>query len=313
MAFFTKVTPLAAAVAAGVKLCARFADAKVATTSAVLDRNALAIAGGDDAALAAAEATVRNRLDRESTLTAAIAENNVQVAQFKAMEDEEADHKARSETVIQIHKQLAEIERAERELFAAISRMKTVTEWAHLIVPEAAGVQSFLTVAEQQIPDAMALINRCIREHAAAILRREASATMRKVEVPVKLVVVMPPTQMVFSLHAITWIDHAGAQRVLSKWNDAELPISEALFALKAKLAVLPTDERCKKLRGLSQGHPEPSWLNNLTTKIGPNIEGSDTGNDSVAPQAAVDPIKASSPFTVVDRGPEYQLRGKGN
>jgi hypothetical protein len=109
-----------------------------------------------------------------------------------------------------------------------------------------------------------------------------------------------PTLTAVFATHALTWIDENGSQRIIGKWRDIELPEPAAAFALQARLAVLPNDPMCSKSRGQSPGHPEPSWLNNLDTKIGPNIQG-------VPP---VDPIRSSAgPFTVVDRGPATQMK----
>jgi hypothetical protein len=113
-----------------------------------------------------------------------------------------------------------------------------------------------------------------------------------------------PILTAVFATHALTWIDENGSQRILGKWRDIELPEATATFALQAHLAVLPNDPMCAKSRGQSPGHPEPSWLNNLDTKVGPNIQGSGDGTPSV------DPIRSSAgPFTVVDRGPATQMK----
>jgi hypothetical protein len=113
-----------------------------------------------------------------------------------------------------------------------------------------------------------------------------------------------PKLTAVFSSHALTWIDEKGSQRIIGKWHDVELPEAAAAFALKANLAVLPNDPVSAKSRGQSSGHPEPSWLNNLDTKVGPNIPGN---ADSTPP---ADPIRSSAgPFTIVDRGPAIQMK----
>lgn len=113
-----------------------------------------------------------------------------------------------------------------------------------------------------------------------------------------------PNLTAVFSSHALTWIDEKGSQRTIGKWHDVELPEAAAAFALQARLAVLPNDPVSAKSRGQSSGHPEPSWLNNLDTKVGPNIPGS---SDRMPP---VDPIRSSAgPFTVIDCGPAVQMK----
>jgi hypothetical protein len=113
-----------------------------------------------------------------------------------------------------------------------------------------------------------------------------------------------PKLTAVFTTHALTWIDENGSQRIVGKWRDTELPEGVATFALQARLAVLPNDPMCAKSRGQSPGHPNPSWLNNLDTKVGPNIPGNGDGT------SPVDPIRSSAgPFTVIDRGPAIQMK----
>jgi hypothetical protein len=107
----------------------------------------------------------------------------------------------------------------------------------------------------------------------------------------------VPPTQTVFVWHAITWKDHDGMQRVLGKWNEASLPLEAAQFALAANLVVPIDDPRIGKLRGQSPGHPEPNWLNDLDTKIGPNIPGSQFC-------ARVDDAEKAEPFIRPHREP---------
>jgi hypothetical protein len=301
MALFQKANPLDVAVAARVKLRSRLALAEAAVTTATSAAHAHALAGADDGVLDADEATMRARVDRVKTLTAALTQADAQVTQLQVERDKAADYAVRIATVEAIEKKLAEIEVAQADLLASIARMNSLNAFAALYVPETNGVLAFLGMAQTQLPDAYRVIDRCLRDQAAAILRHEAPAALRQIVAPVKAVpVAKPPTQIVFTSHAITWRDYNGDQRVISKWRDAELPIAAAAFALKANLAMLPDDERTKKLRGLGQGHPEASWLNNIDTKIGPNVPTAMAGNGTTSPQSVHDPIVASSPFTVV-------------
>jgi hypothetical protein len=116
------------------------------------------------------------------------------------------------------------------------------------------------------------------------------------------LALAKPKVTAVFATHALTWIDENGSQRIVGKWRDVELPEVAATFALQVRLAVLPSDPMCAKSRGQSPGHPEVSWLNNLDTKVGPNIPGNGEGT------SAFDPINGG-PFTVVDRGAAIQMK----
>jgi hypothetical protein len=124
------------------------------------------------------------------------------------------------------------------------------------------------------------------------------------IEVPI-VAAPSPPTQQVFTLHAVTWLDHAGMQRVLSKWHDATLPIPAAAFALSAKLAVPVDDPGVGKLRGQSAGHPRSDWLNNLDTEIGPDIAGSQSArvtDAATAPTPFIRPRERNVPYVIQHR-----------
>jgi hypothetical protein len=112
-----------------------------------------------------------------------------------------------------------------------------------------------------------------------------------------------PPTRLVFTWHAISWTDADSNKRVMAKWNEASLPLEAAAFALKTGLAIEPDDPRCKAQRGLGSRHPEPSWINDLDTKIGPNIPGSQQSTRVDDPAASfIKPRQANAPYVIKHR-----------
>src|SRR5580692_8098575 len=75
-----------------------------------------------------------------------------------------------------------------------------------------------------QIDRRLAMTSKLLRQHAAAVLAGSASATMPK---PMEAYVAppahtKPPTQVLFCLRSVKWIDDAGQQRIAGKFEDAE-------------------------------------------------------------------------------------------
>lgn len=109
----------------------------------------------------------------------------------------------------------------------------------------------------------------------------------REPEALVPPTVVKPELVQVFTLKAIEWTDTNGMQRQSAKWHDVSLPPEAAQHALRLKLACPMSDQRRKQFHGQPQTHPhpEPAWLNNLDTVVGPDI----------ATQPALEPVLHSA------------------
>jgi hypothetical protein len=110
-----------------------------------------------------------------------------------------------------------------------------------------------------------------------------------------------PPELTLFTVFAITWIDHQGMQRRFGKWRDVDLSPKLTAFALKARVAAPLDDPRCK-MRNQSPGHSEPHWCNDLDAEIGPNI--------AIAQSARVDAAEpAPEPFIRRDRNTPFVIK----
>jgi hypothetical protein len=63
-----------------------------------------------------------------------------------------------------------------------------------------------------------------------------------------------PPTQALFCLRSVKWIDDAGQQRIAGKFEDAEVPVRLVGKALKCGACVPITDPRRRELHGTQGG-----------------------------------------------------------
>jgi hypothetical protein len=157
-------------------------------------------------------------------------------------------------------------------------------------------LHTFIVATREQIPDAKSLGCRLGQDYSSAVEHGSVPAKLKQPEAPPPKLppVARPQLATVFALHALTWRDEHGQQRTTAKWREVDLPPAAAAYALEAGLALLNTDPRCNAVRNQSPAHPEPGWCNDLDKKVGPNISDA---------QPAADPILASSPFQVLDRG----------
>jgi hypothetical protein len=304
MAFYSKSSPLDAAINRRDKLRNRIKNNDEAISAATANANALALNDAPDAELSVAENQVRDRVDRGKTLTAALVDADAQVLMHQRDEDDAADQKQRSATVIDCHKLIDELAKEGDVIAASASRLSGIAARIVPIAPEAGGLKSFSDVATQQIPEAVALLSRLIREHAAAVLRREAPSTVKKPEQPVTPPAVVLPVRMdLFCLRSVKYVDpDSGELIVVQKFQDGVFPPSFAKVAIEQKIAVRVSDPLRRQHHGAVAGHPEAALAFDLDAAM----------HEPKA--AAIDPIRASaptsptSPFKVVDRGPAIQM-----
>jgi hypothetical protein len=304
MALFAKSNPLDTAIAARDKLRNRLRDADAAILTATAAANALALNDASDSELSVAENQVRDRVDRVKTLTAALHESDAQILTLETERDEATDQKQRSATVVDCHKLIEELAKAGDVMAASASRMSGIAARIVPIAPEANGLKSFADVAAQQIPEAVALLSRLIREHAAAVLRRDAPSTLKTPEQPFTPPAVVHPVRMtLFCTRSVKHVDpDSGKLIVTQKFQDVEMPPTYAKVALDLKICVRVSDPMRKQHHGTYAGNADPALAFDLDAAI----------HEPKA--AAIDPIMASaptsptSPFTVVDRGPAIQM-----
>jgi hypothetical protein len=284
---------------AGEKLAARLAESEAAIVERRSAAEALALNGGDDAALDVAENRLRASMDRVATLQAAIISNNQQIASLEAERDMAADKKQRRETSAEVEKMASNLEEIGRDFDPIISRLIDVTERAKMFLYEAGGLHMFGANCKTQVPDAVVVIAGMLRAHAASVLGGHAPASILPPEViaPIPAPEAEKLTQ-VFLLNAVSYTDHAGNLQRVGKWLDHELPTHCADRALRLKLATQMDDPRRNQLKGYGGGHPEKSWCVNLDSEP---VAGTESGKPNQQEPA--------SQFTPVDRGPGFTLQ----
>jgi hypothetical protein len=302
MALFSKSSPLIAASAARDKLRNRLNEAQTAILAATAKASALALDNADDAALDAAEMLVRSRVDRVKTLTAALGESDEHVLALQREEDEAADQKQRSATAVDCHKLIEDLAKEGDVIAASASRLSGIAARIVPIAMEANGLKTFADVAIQQIPDAVTLLSRLVREHAAAVLRRDAPSTVKKPEVPFVPAAVAKPVRMdLFALRSVKYVDPDSRELVLiQKFQDGAFPPTFAKVALEQKIAVRISDPLRKQYHGSVGGHPDAALAFDLDLAM------------AEPKAAATNPILASapvSPFKPMDRGGPIQMK----
>jgi hypothetical protein len=303
MAFYSKPDPLTAAIDGRPKLVKLVQDAEAQLGAETLAVNSLV--GVDDATVEKAEARVteKNALVQRRLLH--LENADIEIARLKAEQDKAADQKQRNQTAIDCHKLIEALAETGDAMGAAAKRLSGIAARIVPIAPEAGGLQSFADVAEQQIPEAVALLSRLIREHAAAVLRRDAPPTVKKPEAPIVPAVVAEPVRMdLFAMRSVKYVDpDSGKLIVVQKFQDGVFPPSYAKVAIEQKVAVRVSDPVRKQHHGTTPGHANAELAFDLDAAM----------HEPKA--AAIDPIMASvptsptSPFTVVDRGPAIQIK----
>jgi hypothetical protein len=149
-------------------------------------------------------------------------------------------------------------------------------------------MKNFSDVLVQQIPEAVELLSRLIREHAAAILRKEAPSTVRKPEAPVVVPAVARPVRVtLFAMRSIKFTDpDSGKPIVAQKFSDAEMPPTFAKVAIENKICVRVTDPLRAQHNGTVSGHADPTLAYDLDAAMAEKAQG----------PRLVEPIRQSNP-----------------
>jgi len=282
--------------AALAKLAARHAAAE----SAILERRAeaqsLARDGADDGMLDIAEAALRGAQDRVVTLAAALADTKQQVVTLERVRAELADKKLRLETAAALDELAEELGRAGAAFDTGATQLVDINYRIAPIILDAHGLQAFAMNARAEVPAAVEMIARLLRERAAATLAGTAPAKLQTVA-PEPAAAPPPPvpeTERVFLQRHVKWTDTAGAVHLGQQYTDADLPRTVAARALKTGAAVpMAHPTRKKNHNSRPPRIPELSWCESLDA---------DTG------RSVVEPVKHSA-FERVDRGPSYSIR----
>jgi hypothetical protein len=305
MALFAKSKPLDTAVADRAKLFKLLQEAEAKIVDKTVAANDLANAGADDDTMKKAESEVTEAANLVKRRRLAVETKDAEIKTLEAERDQAADQKQRDATAIEYHKLIEELASEGAVIAASASRMAGIAARIIPMAPEANGMKNFADVLVAQIPEAVDLLSRLIREHIASVLRREAPATVKKPAAPFVSVVVAAPVRMtLFAMRPIKHTDpDSGKLIVTQKFADVEMPPTFAKVALEAKAAVRVSDPLRKQHHGTVAGHAEALHAFDLDLAM------------SEPKPVAADPILASpaptpsSPFTVVDRGGPIQMK----
>jgi hypothetical protein len=294
MAFFPKTDPLDAAVKKqhNHEKQLRLAEVKF---SECLKAVKQARDANDDAKLDIALANKRAAEDKVAALTEWLTDDRKDVTDLQAQADKIADEQTRAATAGETDAMKTEIKTVGHETIVAITKLANVAERAGMCVPEARGLHAFCVSSGTQIPDAVALIVKLLGDHSAAILAGSAPATLKRPEAPYVEKPVLPaPTQIVFCLRSIKWHDTERKQHLAGKFTDAYLPPQLVAKALKSGACIAISDPRRKQFHHTQNEQPRADTALDL---------------DADAEPKSIEPTMASSPFTVVDRGPAVQMK----
>jgi hypothetical protein len=298
MALFAKSNPLDTAITARDKPLKLFQDAEaqlVAETDAV---NALG--GADDATLEKAEARVTEKKALVKRRLLHLENADIEIKKLKAEQDEAADQNQRSATAIDCHKLIEELAKEGDFIAASASRLSGIAARIVPIAPEANGLKSFADVTTVQIPEAVALLSRLIREHAAAVLRKEVPSTVKKPDAPFVPPAVVKPVRMdLFCMRSVKYVDpDSGKLILIPKFQDGIFPPSYAKVALDLKACVCVSDPLRRQHHGTVSGHADVALALDLDEAM---------AEKSAGPKL-VEPIRQSNPQFIETIGPPKRV-----
>jgi hypothetical protein len=302
--FRSNSDPLAVAVTARDKLRTLLNEALTAHQSATTAANAVAADGGDHATMATAENRVRASVDIVSRRKDAISQADVKIVQLEAERDIAADKKQRAATWAEVVTMASDYEDIAREFDVVVDKLAGLSARSKTFLWESVGLNTFATTSKVQVAEAIVIVSQMLREHAGAVLRGDAPASINPAEV------IVPPVEperpkltLVFMLRPIVFPDPTtGAMQRVAKWIDVELPPVIAVRALKRKLATTMDDPKRGQLsKAFGGGYPELSWCVDLT---------SDASADAGMSQPDQQPNQSEPTiFTKIDRGGPIKMQ----
>jgi hypothetical protein len=295
MALFSKSDPTSTAQAAvdvAVKARARLdsqrADADAVLDAATLASNTLANDGADDEALGRAESKVSEADKMVKRRLLAVETKDSEIKTLEAARDAEADQKQRNETVVTCQRLESELVKEGELIAASAARFSDIAARIIPIAPEAHGLKGFSDVLVAQIPEAVELLSRLIREHAAAVLRREAPSKLKKPETLTVVPAVAKPVRIsLFAMRSVRFVDpDSKTLVVIQKFKDREFPPTYGKFALDQKIVVRISDPLRAQHDNSLAGHPDPALAYDLDAAMVETASG----------PRLVEPIRQSNP-----------------
>jgi hypothetical protein len=247
----------------------------------------------------------RNLLARRAT---AVEQKDAEMVTLKVARDEKLDRETRHKTSEECAERLRAAHAIGRKFDTMMDELAEYTAWAQPFVPEAGGLQGYCRASRQQIPETMELIGRLIATHAAAVLRGDAPATLRKPEIIVPPTIAPEaPTEHLFAMRPVRWKDAKGTTQVSQKFRDVYLTPAAAMRALATKACIQIGDPLRRQYHGTVGGSADPALAFDLDADPERNAE---------PILATVPPSPPDQQFKTSDyatRNPPHQLKIAGN
>jgi hypothetical protein len=139
------------------RLSAKLAECEEAITRQATLAKDCAVSG-DDAALDAAETSLRAAQDRASTLKTALLDVDQRLVELEWSKAEMADRKLRAETAAEVELLVRKLTEDGAAFVALAERLSQHTGRAAAIVFEATGINNIASVCKSQVPDALDMV-----------------------------------------------------------------------------------------------------------------------------------------------------------
>jgi hypothetical protein len=248
------------------RLAAKLSESEMSAAARRGEAQQLAYDNAEGSALARAQTALQAALGDVSIFGGALTKASAFLRTVETQYAELIDKKTRNQTAAEVAAMATDLENAAKKFDTAVAELAEIAGRAAMFCPDAHGLAAFATSSRVQVPPATQLTATVMRDYAAAVLRGEGRATLLKPDEAVVMPAPAPKpvTVRLFALKPVKWTDAAGMQRFIHKYNDVDLPETAAAIALGKGICAELTDPRRKQLKGLSPGHPQPSWCADL-------------------------------------------------
>jgi len=258
----------------------------------------LASEGASDAMLLAVEEAMRREQDRAATLIDAVGDADATIADLDRALAQIIDQRCRAETAAAVTALIDRWGPAAAEFTSSAGRLAELARESAVIVVDAHPMMVFLEAVQAQVLPEADLIANVLRAHAAGVMAGELPASLPKPAEPVQPnVIERPPTQRLFTLRVVRWLDASGVQQVADQYVDADLTPSAASNCLRCGAVVPVDDPRRRNLRGAHGGrHPNVHQAFDLDDEVA-------CGQSGQIASGAAD-VLGEANIAVLDRGP---------
>jgi predicted nucleic acid-binding Zn-ribbon protein len=165
------------------RLSAKLAECEAAITRQATLAKDYAMSG-DDAALDAAETSLRAAKDRAATLKTALRDVDQRLAELEQAKAEMADRKMRAETAAEVELLVRKLTEDGAALVTSAERLAEHTGRAVPIIFEAHGVNNIVSICKSQVSEALEMVCRLLRAHGDAVIAGLAPATLPQPDNP---------------------------------------------------------------------------------------------------------------------------------